>query len=180
MLRVLSVAPSFYLQTAGLNTSNVRALEAAARAVVPALTGGRFRVTTFETGPGTRPEKAGWIVVDMMDGLDGGACGRAIVGASAGHIWLNTQQRCRTDDELIPEGTFSHEIGHALGFWHLDFPNALMYPYVGINPQKDPTEGERYHASVAYSRSAGNKDIDLDPDNVGPRSALGERPLVVD
>jgi len=73
----------------------------------------------------------------------------------------------------------AHEIGHALGFYHLDFPNALMFPnYQTFH--KTITDGERYHGAVAYARTRGNRDIDVDPEGIGPRSATDRSIFVFD
>lgn len=156
-LRVLSAAPSIYLQTAGLSAANVAALEQAARAAVPALTGGRFQVTRWETGPEARPEQAGWIVVEMVNEPDTPQCGRAFVDAAAGHVWINLGRR-----SCNRAGTLTHELGHALGFYHVAPPDGLM-----SDPTRDeieqPSSAERYHAALAYKRTAGNRDPDIDP-----------------
>jgi hypothetical protein len=181
VLRMLPSAPSFYLQTSGLSSSNARDLETAARAIVPAFTGGKFTVTTFETGSEARPERTGWIVIELVDESNVGTqCGRAYVGATTGHIWLQTGSRCKVDGgRNIDDAVLSHEIGHALGFWHLDFQNALMHPSYET-AHKQITDGEKYHGSVAYTRFAGNRDIDVDADNTGPRRASDDRVLIVD
>lgn len=85
-------------------------------------------------------------------------CGRATVGASAGQVWLYGGPYCRT------EAVLAHEIGHPLGFFHVDIPGSMMSPYQGAGPANDaPTERERYHAALAYARVPGNQDIDRDP-----------------
>jgi predicted Zn-dependent protease len=59
---------------------------------------------------------------------------------------------------------FAHEIGHALGFWHVDIEGSMMFPRVrGSNITDAPTEIERRHATIAYKRLPGNLDIDVDP-----------------
>jgi hypothetical protein len=159
-LWVLDQAPSFYLEVEGANGVSAQvglSLEAVARRTVPALTGGRFQVTRWETGPTKRAPQAGWIVVERAD-LGPQLCGRAMVGAVAGQIWLHSDNVCNLD------GVFAHEIGHALGFFHVDRLGSLMYPQARRSNIADaPTERERDHASFAYSRPRFNRDIDVDP-----------------
>lgn len=160
-LRVLSQAPSIYLQTAGMQPSTVAAFEQAARDVVPALTGGRFQVAGWETGADVRAPLNGWIVAELVNDEAQG-CGRSLVGAAAGHIWLNTATRCRRNGDIVATASvFAHEIGHALGFFHVDRADALMLAQIA--PGKTPSDLERRHAAIAYHRSAGNTDVDTDP-----------------
>ncbi len=159
-LRVLSVAPSIYLQTAGLSAANVAALEQAARAAVPALTGGRFQVTTWETGAEPRAEQAGWIVVETVN--NDSSCARALTGASAGHIWLNVRTACAFNGHAVNPPTIAHEIGHALGFWHVPQSDGIM-SVDGAYYTSSASAAERYHAAIAYKRTAGNRDVDIDP-----------------
>lgn len=154
-LRRLSTSPNIYLQTAGLSPATVAELEQAARAVVPALTGGQLVVGSWETGAEARTPKSGWIVVDQLN--EPGICGRALVGAAAGHIWLNV-----SNGACSMQSSFSHELGHALGFSHVDRPGSLMrIP----RPIADdfPSTLERHHAAIAYRRPMGNRDLDIDP-----------------
>lgn len=173
-LFVLSQAPAFYLQTRGLSGTNVTHLVAAIREIVPAMTGGRFSATTIETGDDARPERTGWIVIELVSEPDSGHCGRASVGQSAGHIWLNTastqSSSCESRGDMVARPSIQHEIGHALGFWHVDVREALMNGTLRWDDNTVLTDGERHHAAIAYQRSAGNRDPDIDASTAAPLS----------
>ena len=178
VIRTLPVAPSLYLQTQGLSGGNIEHLLAAAREIVPLMTGNRYQLSTVETGPQTRPPQAGWVVVDIINDKSDESCGRAIVGAVNGHIWLNVAQSdagCTFGTDVISQSVMRHEMSHALGFSHIDVPNSLMY-YRTNRGAGLPTDLERYHAAIAYQRQAGNRD----PDNDSPTSTpLAVRDRVV-
>jgi hypothetical protein len=173
-LFVLRQAPAFYLEVEGakgVTVERARKLEAVARRVVPMLTGGRFQVTRWETGPTPREPQAGWIMIERRDDPD--ACGRAYVGRSAGQIWLNNDLDCRM------EATFAHEIGHALGFWHVDRPGSMMWgspDKYRLSASDAPTDTEQHHAALAYARQPGNTDIDIDS---RPSATVQERRVLV-
>ena len=52
-----------------------------------------------------------------------------------------------------------HELGHALGYQHVESRTSIMNPSVG----PEPTEFDRQGAMVAFARPAGNKSPDVDP-----------------
>ena len=155
-LKVLWQSPNIYLQTDGLSPSNVAALEQAARAVVPAMTGGRFQVQVWETGQGRRQPLPGWIAVAIVNN-DSEACGRGLAGGS---VMLNISAHCQFQGYAVYPGVLAHEIGHVLGFEHVDRPGSMMRS--GYESAQ-PTDLERRHASIAYHRPRGNNDIDVDP-----------------
>lgn len=158
-LRVLREAPSFFMEVEGargLSAKVAADLEAVARRVVPEMTGGLFQVTRWETGPTPRPRQNGWIVIERRDLA--GACGTALVGATAGQIFLDNDTTC----SML--GVIAHEIGHALGFWHVSTQGSMMFPRATTSNVTDaPSAKERRHAAIAYKRVAGNLDIDVDP-----------------
>jgi Matrixin len=159
-LQLLSLSPSFYMETEGPNGFSKEigaALEVVARRIVPQLTGGVLQVQRWETGPTPRPRQNGWIVVERRE-LGGRVCGQAFVGATAGQILLDADPLCSL------EATMAHEIGHALGFWHVNISGSLMFPQIrGANVNDAPTERELHHAAIAYKRVTGNRDVDVDP-----------------
>lgn len=164
-ITVLPQAPSIYVQTRGLSSSNVSELESAARAVVPAMTGGRFSVVTFQTGSDVRPVTPGWIVADLITDTSA-HCGQSLLGVPAGHIWLNTAAKCTVNGNVVMPSLFAHELGHALGFYHVDVPSALMH--ATVTPNATASDAERYHAAIAYRRQTGNVDPDTDSTTVAP------------
>ena len=161
-LRVLTQAPAFYVETEGargFSRPTVTMLEQLTRTLVPMLTGGKFQVAGWETGPMPRTPAAGLIVIDRYHDQD--VCGRALVGATAGHIWLNADHPGCVG---AMRSVFAHELGHALGFWHVDRVGAMMFRGLDHPSSTDmPTEVERRSAAIAYARQRGNSDIDIDP-----------------
>lgn len=173
-LAVLASAPAFYLQTDGLSGETVTHLVNGIREIVPAMTGGRFAATTIEMGSGVRPERSGWIIIELVHEPDTGHCGRAMVGAASGHIWLNTAStpttNCADGNDPVARQILQHEVGHALGFWHIDVPGSLMSAS-RLAHTTVLTDAERYHAAIAYHRSAGNVEPDQDSSAIAPLSA---------
>ena len=85
-----------------------------------------------------------------------GVCGRARVGANPGTIWLNADNTDCLDLE-----TFSHEFGHALGFFHVDprlYHNAVMRPsWARDRGEYRFSAQEKYHARLAYEVGRGHE-----------------------
>jgi len=71
---------------------------------------------------------------------------------------------CSCGSNKIPGALVMHEVGHALGFFHVPDRNTIMNPFIPGNcPSGQLSPAEQYHAAIAYSRPRGNLDPDNDP-----------------
>jgi hypothetical protein len=163
----LPESPKFYVRTID---QNGRAVESEVlNVVLPAIrkavgdwTNGRLSVQTLETGRETRERTDGWIVVNITRDYDSPYCGWAYVGSMRGEIEL-VNDRCACGSTKISGAVVAHEVGHALGFFHVDDSRSLMYPYVpGKCPPGTLSANEKYHSALAYARTRGNADPDAD------------------
>ena len=164
----LNASPRFYVKTID---QNGRAIEpevltvvlAALDRAVPAFTGGVLSSAGIETGTETRGDIAGWINVLIVRDPTSDVCGEAYVGREAGEILL-VNDRCGCGSNKIPGELVMHEVGHALGFFHVNDNSSVMNPTSPIRcGAVDLSAAERYHAAIAYSRPRGNTDPDNDP-----------------
>lgn len=168
-----SQAPKFYFKTVDqtgrpLEPEVVTYIRNALTRAVPIYTGGKY-AATIETGTETRPDTPGWINVLVEYNLaERSTCGWAYVGRDPGEITLIINNVCSCGSIKIPGHVVIHEVGHALGFFHVPDAKSVMYPTVAGNcPSGDPSAVEQYHAAIAYQRPRGNRDPDIDPSNSG-------------
>jgi hypothetical protein len=183
-LRRWTTNPSFYVRNAD---QTGRPIEPEVMALVLATipravtdwTGGRLSVAQLESGPETRPETTGWITVNITRDYSSAFCGQARVAGNPGLITL-VNDRCNCGSVKIGGDVVVHEVGHALGFWHVGDRNAVMYPQAsGSCPTGTLTANERYHAGIAYQRAPGNLDPDRDPSSTSYAVANDTAPPVV-
>jgi hypothetical protein len=176
--------PNIYLRTlnpktgAPLTPTEVSRLVQNVREAVNQISGGLLSVGTVESGIAARPERAGTINIDITYKPDDDYCGLTFVGANPGSVSFN-YERCASPCEGNPLGPelIAHEIGHALGFWHV--ASGVMQADNFVNcPTINFTEAERLHGSIAYRRPSGNRDIDKDPQSFSALAAPGGSPLI--
>lgn len=158
-VRLLKSPPRIYLQT---TDAGGRAIDAATLALTEATliesaqiwSGGQFGVAEVARGTGTREKVQGWITV-KWSALANETCGRSTVGVDGGVIELNASGSCSCGSAtLIYPRLVRHELGHAMGFYHTDSANDVMY---GKSVARDactvtPSSRERLHARFAHTQ----------------------------
>jgi hypothetical protein len=169
-LRRWTQAPNIYLRTIDdsgrpMDAATLDLTEGVIRQTTSLWTGGRFGVGIVERGTDTRQSVAGWITVIWISSPEYGEkyCGRAEVAVSGGAIELYARGNCRcAGGPQIGPAVVRHELGHAMGFFHSDSRQDVMWNQ-GVYCNESLSARELYHAAIAYARPVGNTDPDADP-----------------
>jgi hypothetical protein len=164
-------APKFYIRTvdqigAPIEQSVLDVIVNAINRAVPGFSGGRYTPAAIQMGTAARAPAVGWINVDIQQQNPSfNTCGDSLVGENPGQINLY-EDVCSCAP--IPGNVVMHEVGHALGYFHVNDRASVMYPDdVSANCAGALSAAETYHANIAYSRPYGNTDPDNDPGNQG-------------
>lgn len=177
-LRRWRQTPQIYLKTvdeAGgpIDGPTLTLIEATIADMVPRWTSGALGVPVITRGTDTRVGASGWITIRFPAGntIADGNCGKSQVAQDGGWVELGYHDPstsaggCRVPGAVIAWRTIRHEMGHALGFFHTDNVNDLMYGGAWSLAQANalPSARELAHAAIAYARPIGNLDPDADP-----------------
>ena len=156
-----TTSPNFHIRTHNdqgeqrVPSASARGMREVIADAVEALTGEPYS-GDITMGP-EDVDRNGWITIEFVREEDdpdfwGSAnpdrvvCGRARVGAVVGRIWLNGSQI--SDTRCVLDPLLRHEVGHALGFFHVPGNRDLMA--VGRVDTDHFTSREEYHAQLAY------------------------------
>ena len=146
------------------------------RGAVSDWTDGRLSVQTLEHGTATRQRQDGWLIVNFVRNSTGDICGQSYIGALDGQIEL-VDGACTCGSSTMPKQVVAHEVGHAMGFFHVSDRGSMMYPQAARNcTNTELNSAERLHSKVAWTRKPGNLDPDLDPAGAAP---LARRDILV-
>lgn len=117
--------------------------------------GESFGVTEVLRGTGSKEKSAGRLTVKWSRTALGTSCGRSTVGVDGGYIELNASGSCSCgSSSLVYPRLVRHELGHAMGYYHTDDAQDVMYgkPVAADACDARPSDREWRHAVLAHRR----------------------------
>ena len=152
-----TTSPGFHLRTHNdrgeerISESDAETIRALIPGAVEALTGKAYEGRITEGREDVRQDNV--VTIEFVSGSDDPhfwqqspsgpiQCGRAWIGAVEGRIWLNADAMSVSICKL--HLIFPHEVGHALGFFHVQDSEDMMYHSGNGTSQFTPRE--RFHA----------------------------------
>ena len=148
-----TTSPNVYIRTTNLEPSEVDYMRREIPRIVHQVTGAAY-AGRVEHGP-DEVERHGWITVRTVtrdqapEFITGEFCGYAYIGDNPGKVWLVKDAGCRG---VFPERILAHELGHALGLYHVGAVGAVMQQFSSAVSFSDD---ERHHGKLAYRAGRG-------------------------
>ena len=150
-----TTSPNVYIRTTNVERADLAYMRRTIPGIVSAVTGHPY-VGRVEHGPDDRQAR-GWITIrvvtadEVPEAWESVSCGYAYVGADPGSVWIAPWESPGCD-EAYPARMLAHELGHALGLFHVPDDDAVMKQYAWTVAFSD---AERHHAQLAYARGRG-------------------------
>jgi hypothetical protein len=159
-IKILSSAFRIYLRTedetgGAINAATLNAVERTLIDSARIWSADAFGVTDVVRGTGSKEKQTGWITVKWSRTSFGMNCGRSTVGVDGGFIELNASGSCSCGlATTVYPRLVRHELGHAMGYYHTDDVQDVMYgrPISADACDALPSVRERRHAAFAHRR----------------------------